>query len=274
MSRNNGRTALLSAQRLAHIREVLQDQGAATIQHLSDRVGASFSTIRRDLDLLVQQGIVSRTHGGATLRAGPPQEAWAIPAQGYQNKVAIGTSAADEIEDGQTVIFDSGLTVLQAARRVVERGLHITAVTNSIKTAAELARSEGVKLVVVGGTLRPGTFTLVGEPGLSLLERMRVDVALLNTQAVDEGRMAHNDMEVAAMACRMMAAARRRVLLVDSWKFERSAFYQICPLTDFDLVISDEGLSAEGRAAAQRAGTVMRLVSASDTTASAGAGGN
>jgi DeoR family transcriptional regulator of aga operon len=259
MPRTNGRTALLSAQRLAHIREVLQDQGAATIQQLSDRVGASFSTIRRDLDLLVRQEIVSRTHGGATLRSDALRPD-AIPAQGYQNKVAIGIAAAEEIEDGQTVIFDSGLTVLQAARCVVERGLHITAVTNSIKTAAVLAPADHVKLIVVGGTLRPGTFTLVGEPGLGLLDRMRVDVALLNTQAVYEGRMAHNDLEVAAMALRMMAAARRRVLLVDSWKFERSAFYQICPLTDFDLVISDEGLSADGRAAAKRAGTVMRLV--------------
>lgn len=267
MARSISRTAMLAAQRLAHIREVLQDQGAASIQQLSDRVGASFSTIRRDLDLLVQQGIIARTHGGATLRAAgdPPRD---VDTEGemptsLDAKTAIGCAAADELEDGQTVIFDSGLTVLQAAQRAIERELRITAITNSIKTAAVLARSDRVKLVVVGGTRRAGTFTLVGEPGLSLLERMKVDVAFLSTQAVYDGRMAHNDMDIGAMAVRMMAAAERRILLVDSWKFERSAFYQICPLSDFDLVISDDGLSSEAKASMQRFGVAMRLVQAS-----------
>lgn len=253
---------MIAVQRLAHIREVLQDQGAATIQQLSDRVGASFSTIRRDLDLLARDGLVERTHGGATLRRSVPVAPLAadVPeGPALDAKIAIGSAAAEEIEDGQSVIFDSGLTVLQAARRVVEKRLHLTAVTNSIKTAAALAQSDRIRLIVVGGTLRPGTFTLVGEPGLSLLERLRADIALLNTPAVYDGRMAHRDMEIGAMASRMIAAAQRRVLLADSWKFGRTAFYQICPLTEFDLVITDGGISVEERQRAAQAGVNLQI---------------
>lgn len=253
---------MIAAQRLAHIREVLQDQGAATIQQLSDRVGASFSTIRRDLDLLAREGLVERTHGGATLRPPAPVSpvaAGVLEGPALDAKIAIGWAAAEEIEDGQSVIFDSGLTVLQAARRVVEKRLHLTAVTNSIKTAAVLAQSDRIRLIVVGGTLRPGTFTLVGEPGLSLLERLRADIALLNTPAVYDGRMAHRDMEIGAMTSRMMAAAQRRVLLADSWKFGRAAFYQICPLSEFDLVLTDGGISVEERQRAAQAGVNLQI---------------
>lgn len=264
MGRSNGRTEMIAAQRLAHIREVLQDQGAATIHQLSDRVGASFSTIRRDLELLAREGLVERTHGGATLRRAAPIGSLAaeVPeGPALEAKIAIGCAAAEEIEDGQSVIFDSGLTVLRAARHVVEKRLHLTAVTNSIKTAAVLAQSERIRLIVVGGTLRTGTFTLVGEPGLSLLERMRADIALLNTPAVYDGHMAHRDMEIGAMAARMMAAAQRRVLLADSWKFGRTAFYRICPLTDFELVITDAGIPSEERQRAARAGVKLKVVS-------------
>ncbi|MEX2644074.1 MAG: DeoR/GlpR family DNA-binding transcription regulator [Acetobacterales bacterium] len=266
----NGRSDMIAAQRHLFILDVLNDQGAASIQQLSDRIGASFSTIRRDLDHLAEQALVVRTRGGATRPADQPAAGTASPPEApaatppgavHEAKRAIGEAAALRVEEGQTVILDSGQTVLEAARSIVARRMRVTAVTNSVRIAHELAAASRIRLILIGGTLRPNSFTLVGEPGQSFLERLHVDVALINTQGVHGGVLRHKDIEIATLNRRMMAAADRSLLLADSWKFGMKAFCEVCPLTAFDEVIVDDGLAAAERRALDMAGVALSLVS-------------
>jgi DeoR family transcriptional regulator of aga operon len=244
---------MIADQRRAHIVEFVRRHGGASISELAAGIGVSSSTVRRDLDFLTEEGYLVRRHGGALLAEAqrttfePRHEIGAHLA--HAAKVAIGQRAAELIEGGQSVIFDSSSTVLEAARAVVGRGLRLTACTNDIGTAAVLAAGERIQLVVLGGTVRPGSLTLVGEPGQGFLDHLHADVALMGIHALARGRLSETSLEVAAMKRRMIDSAAKVVVLVDSSKFQYPAFCDVCPVERMDTVISDNGLAAEYRAA-------------------------
>lgn len=264
---------LIPPQRRSFILDVLREQGAASIQQLSDRMGASFSTVRRDLDYLAARGLVNRTHGGATLRAPeksaeltePVREEDEVPSREVGViKEAIGEAASHLIDDGDSIIFDSSTTVLEAASAIVARRLKVTAVTNNLRIAGVLGGSSVIRLIVPGGTLRPATFALYGEPGESFLERLHADVALIGGQSVYDGRLTDSRVESASIKRLMMKAARRRVLLIDSWKFGGPGFCEVASLDEFDEVITDDGISDEERAKLERLGVRLTTVPVSE----------
>jgi len=149
---------MIAAQRRALILEELRREGAGSIVALAEKIGVSPSTIRRDLDFLSQGGYAVRSRGGAVLNEThrtsfePEHEVGAHV--GHAAKAAIGARAVELLEPGQSVIFDSSSTVLEAAKVVVERNLRLTVCTNDIATALVLARSENLQLLVFGGTNR------------------------------------------------------------------------------------------------------------------------
>ena len=260
---------MIPAQRRRLILDLLYDQGAVSVQQLSERAGASHITIRRDLDQLAGEGLVERSHGGAALASVRDRPAGRErPARAGRGdrilraKAAIGAAAADRLEAGQHVIIDAGIAGTEAARRILARNLSLTVVTNNLKTAAVLAQSERVRLIVTGGTRVPGASTLVGDPGQAFIERLHADVALVSVQAIGNGRLSDSSVEVAAMKRRLVAAARRVVLLADSWKFGGPALCDVCALADVHEVISDAGLPAAVRAALRRTRTAVRIIRA------------
>lgn len=268
MSKRDG--GMIPEQRRKLILDLLFVQEIVSIHQLSDRAGASFATIRRDLDQLASEGLVRRTHGGASLvrtphlvdlspdrltRAGRPTAADRVMAAKHH----IGSAAADRLEDGQAVIFDAGIAGVEAARRVVERGLSITAVTNNLATAQVLAQSDSVRLIVIGGTRMPGTATLHGDPGRAFLETLHADVTLVAVQAIAKGRLCDNSVEIAAMKRRAIAAGRTVILLADSWKFGGPAFCDVCSVDELDEIITDQGIAADQRRAIDHLGVAITV---------------
>ena len=117
---------LLPQQRQSFILDVLTEHGVVSLQHLAERLGASFSTVRRDLDDLESRKLVERTHGGAILGSlskahVETEETRAASGAMKSAKEAIGRLAASRVREGDSVIFDSSTTVLEAARRSEER---------------------------------------------------------------------------------------------------------------------------------------------------------
>ena len=157
---------LLPALRRQRIAEFLHHHGAVTLQQLAEALHVSLSTLRRDLDALAEEGVVERTHGGAILRhlqysTFEPNIAAARDLSPREKRL-VGAAAADSLVPGQSVIFDSGSTVLEAARAVVARKIPIVAVTNDIEIAQVLNGSPLVQVHIFGGQLRPGSNTVVG----------------------------------------------------------------------------------------------------------------
>jgi DeoR family transcriptional regulator of aga operon len=242
-----GRVELIPAKRHALILEQLYQAGTADIQELADIAGASASTIRRDLEHLERQGALERTHGGAVLHS--VQRATfepdvSIAAQFKRaEKEAIGAAVAADLRPGQSLILDASTTVLEVARGIAARAMQLTVVTNSLSTAQILAGVPEVQLIVLGGTVRPGSMTLVGRPGEDFLRTLHADMAILGTHAISGNVLSETSLEVAAMKRAMIAGARKAIVLADSSKFTAPSFCTICTLADIHEVVTDEGIA-------------------------------
>ncbi len=259
-----GRVEMIPAKRRALILERLKRDGAAAIQELAEVVGASASTIRRDLEHLVKQGALERTHGGALLQRTDHatfEPEIAIAAQfARAEKEAIGAAVAAELQSGQSVIFDASTTVLAVAREVAARRLALTAVTNSLAIAQVLADVPEVHLVVPGGTVRRGSLTLVGRPGEDFLGTIHADVALLGTHAITGTTLTETSLEVAAMKRAMITAARRVLVLADSSKFSSPSFCTICDASEVSEIVTDDGIDPANLTALRALNLVVRVV--------------
>ena len=245
--------------------EHLKLRGAASIQELAVASGASPSTVRRDLEHLEDQGFIERTHGGAMIQNRVPAstfepEAGLAAHLAQAEKRAIGRAAAASLRPGQSVIFDSGSTVLMAAQAAVERDIPLTAVTNDLGIGQVLAAASQIRLVVLGGTLRPGSLTLTGEPGTDFLKGLRADVALVGVHAIADTSLSDTSIELAAMKRAMMAAARHVVLLADASKFQPAAFSRISDITAVQDLITDEAAQAADVARLRDLGIAVTLV--------------
>lgn len=244
-----GRPEVIPAQRRALVLEYLLQRGAASIQELSDAIGTSASTVRRDLEQLEAEGHLRRTHGGAVLSSASHstfEPDAAIAAQvSRAEKSAIGRAAAHLLSTGDSVIFDSGSTVLAAAQVAVERRIALTAVTNDLGIGQVLAGSDKIRVVVLGGSVRRGSLTLIGEPGQSFISDIHADVAFIGTHSISGRLLTETSVEIASIKRAMIAAARRVVLLADSSKFQPAAFYKICEVTAVHEVITDSAAKPE-----------------------------
>lgn len=238
---------MIAAQRRALILEELRREGAGSIVALAEKIGVSPSTIRRDLEFLTEGGYIVRSHGGALLKEPhrttfePEPEIGAHVARAA--KEAIGSHAASLVEQGQSVIFDSSSTVLEAAKAVAARRIRLTVCTNDIGTALVLARSDNLHLVVLGGTTRRGSLTMIGDPGVSFLERLHADIAFIGIHSLVGGRLSETSIDVSAMKQRMISSAARAIVLADSSKFRHPAFCDVCAVTAVHAVVTDAGIA-------------------------------
>jgi DeoR/GlpR family transcriptional regulator of sugar metabolism len=247
------RVEIIPAKRRAMILEWLRDRGVMSIQELATSIGASVSTVRRDLDQLTEAGYLERTFGGAMLASATlatfEMEPSIVAEIALPQKRAIGAVAAARLTSRESVIFDGSTTVLEAARAVAQRGLQLTAITNGLDIALTLAGVPGMSVVVIGGTVRERFPLLVGDPGKEFLGTVHADVCLLGIHAISGNLLTEASFEGAAVKRAMLQASRRRILLADSSKFQVAALSTVCELSFFDELITDDGISAEQLAA-------------------------
>lgn len=256
--------SLLPAQRRQRIVEFLRQHGAVTLSQLEQALDASVSTLRRDLEALAADGVVERTHGGALLRqqgySAFEPDAKAASELSPREKRAIGHAAAEQLQPYQSVIFDSGSTVLEAARAAAARGIPLTAVTNDLAIAQVLGAASNVQVHVFGGHLRPGSQTLVGESLIAAAAQIQADVLLCGAHAVTDGVLSETSPEVAAVKRALLKAARSRRLLVDASKFRPRTFMEVAPVTAFDTLITDAAVATEEADRLRALGLVLTLV--------------
>ncbi len=240
---------MLPALRHARIIELLRRDQALSLRQMSDALGVSISTLRRDVDALCERGHLERTHGGAinptSLRAGP--ELHHDIASGVEGpaKAAIGRRAAGLIRPGQTVILDSGSTTAAIARAARDAGTPFTAITNDLAIATLLSASPSIRLLVTGGEIRPGTSTLLGADALQYLQRLRADLAFIGAHAISSTEMSDTSPELAAVKKVILSAADVTVLVVDSSKVFSRAFCSFGGLRLIDRLVTDDRIDPD-----------------------------
>lgn len=252
---------LLTDERRQHILSVIQSEGRVLVGELSRNLGISQITIRKDLDHLQGKGLVKRTHGGAlriqssalfdpTLQEKQKQHA--------QEKQRIAAAAAEMVEEGQCVMLDSGTTTTAVAH-ALKRFSQLTVITNAVNIAAELA-STNLEVILVGGSLRKNSFSLVGPLAEDVLHEMHADIVFLGVDGFDPevGVTTPNFLESRVNRA-MVKAARRVVAVCDSTKFKRRSLSRIVPPSQIHCVITDRNLLPE-TAAALRAQNIEVLL--------------
>jgi len=230
--------------RLDGILAELAENGSVSARELVDRFDASPATIRRDLELLEEQKLLSRSHGGAVANG----TLYELPVRyrgdhRAEDKRRIADAAAERIEDAQTICFSGGTTTTEVARRL--RGRALTVVTNAVNIASELVISESIRLVLTGGVARPQTYELIGPLAEQSLEKLNLDVTFLGVDGINASGLTTHD-EIEAQTDRKMVERANRVIVVcDSSKIGRAALSGICPLTEIDELITDTGAPPE-----------------------------
>lgn len=240
------------AERRQAILDQVRDSGYVRAVDLTAALHVDSSTIRRDMERLERAGLIRRMHGGAL--PADPADTIDTPyevrrSQHLAEKAAIGAAAAALVEDGQTLLIDNGSTAYQVAASLGDhRGL--TVVTNDLMVAMCL-RNQGVHQVhVTGGLLLDTVFTLVGPVATRAVEDLHVDWAFLGAEGVDvEAGVTNINVVEIPLKQAMIAAARRVAVVADSSKLGRRSLATVCPLDDVDVVITDDGLAVDDRAA-------------------------
>lgn len=233
--------------------DLLAEQPSLSIVELSERLGVSTATIRRDLRRLSAAGRITRVRAGVAV-ASPYgiEPRWTERLQEhFDAKRAIARAAAETILDGHVVAIDTGTTAMEVARALQDRDA-ISIFTASLPVA-EILATEHPTVHLVGGQLRPREMAVVGPLARDTIRRFHFDVFFVAAAAwsLEHGLMdfSIDDVEVKRA---FMDASDRVVAIVDSSKFGGSSLMQIAELSDLDAVITDDGLDTEARAAVAR----------------------
>lgn len=254
----------MKSSRQKRILALINERGGGSVDDLAKECGVSTMTIRRELSALAREGKVIRTHGGATLGEKVLFDFQFLQRARVQEaaKESIAETAAAMVEDGQSVMIDSGTTTLALARHLQGRK-GLTLVTTSLPIAAALQHAPDVRVLLLGGFVRRDAADLTGALTEANLESLRADIAFLGADGVDlSGRVYNDSPEVARLLGKMAAAARTTYIVADSFKIGRTALVRFGSIARWGGLITDRAVS-RSQAAALRRASVNLIVSKS-----------
>jgi DeoR family transcriptional regulator of aga operon len=236
-------------ERLNALLELVSGRGNVSITVITEALGISPATARRDLGTLAEQRLITRTHGGAAaLGVGYELPLQYKIARQAEAKVAIARAAARLIQPGETVGLNGGTTTTEVARELgksdrfirADGETGVTIVTNALNIAYELSIRPNVKIVVTGGVARRQSYELIGSLVDNALAEFAIDVAVLGADGISAQYGATTLHEGEAVVSRRFTQAARKVILVaDATKIARSTFARICPLDSIDILVTD-----------------------------------
>lgn len=240
-------TAMYAPERQQRILETARAQGRVEVVAMSEDLGVTTETVRRDLTVLERRGAVRRVHGGALpvdrLEVEPPLATRTT--QNSQAKRRIAARALDEVPAEGTILLDGGSTTRALAELIPDRE-GLTVVTNSIDAAAILQGHTHTDVYVLGGRVRGRTGACVGDWLTSALAGVCVDVALIGANGFSPTRGMTTPDQAEAVAKRaMVGAARRAVVLADATKSGDDHFHRFADTASIDALITDESLDAD-----------------------------
>jgi DeoR family transcriptional regulator, aga operon transcriptional repressor len=253
---------LMAEERRMQILQIARSTGRVRVNELVGQFSTSAVTIRNDLNELQQRGLVQRSHGGAVL---PDKILRELPVlerlkAHSDEKRRIGATAATLINDGETIILDSGTTTLEIARQIkMKQRLHI--ITNGVNIAAELLDARDAELFIVGGNVRGESASISGRFTEEMLEQFSADKMFLSGAGCDlDFGVSGANLEETMVNRAMLRISREIILVADASKFSKRSMSRITSFSEIDTVISDCSLSEDIQAKLRSMGCNLILV--------------
>lgn len=248
---------MLSTQRKQYLLDLLQRDGQIVAKDVSETLGLSQDTIRRDLRELAEEGLLQRVHGGA-LPLSPALADFAGREQiAVDEKAAIGRTAAALIAPGQVIFLDGGTTTGQLVRHLPPT-LQATVVTHSATIAAALATHPAVEVILIGGRLYKHSIVAVGATAIATINQIRADLYFMGVTGIHhEAGLSTGDYEEAQVKRAMCANAAETIVLASQEKLGAASPYLIAKLDDVSSIIVSEQLPAARLAPFQQLGVTI-----------------
>jgi DeoR/GlpR family transcriptional regulator of sugar metabolism len=266
---------MLIAERHNLLQELIAQRGISDLDSLAAELKVSQSTVRRDIELLEQRGLVKRTHGGViwtgqSATSAPVTSANPIATlpsafdqrMGYQvdAKRLVARAARRLVSPNDTILVDGGTTTFYFAQELV--GLPLQLVTNSLPIANLFLNDENVELVLTGGLMYPRYGVLLGPMMEQTLESIHTKTLFLSVAGIHDGALYNQNQLLVQAERRMLAQAQRAILLMDSVKLGQQALARVCDLSEIDVVVTDSAATDEQRRAIVAAGCELIVADA------------
>jgi DeoR/GlpR family transcriptional regulator of sugar metabolism len=236
---------MLTRERKDHILCILRRDGRVLAKAVSQQLGLSEDTIRRDLRELAAEGRLQRVHGGALPASAAIASLERRQGVSPAGKAAIGQAAARLVRDGQVIMLDGGTTALQVARHLAPE-LRATVVTHSPVVAAELGRHAGIEVELIGGRLFKHSMVSVGATAVEAIARIRADIFFMGvTGAHPELGLTTGDAEEAAIKRALSRHSAETLVLCSEEKLGAASPFQVLPLEEVDGLIVEAAIPAE-----------------------------
>ncbi|MBC5995424.1 DeoR/GlpR transcriptional regulator [Romboutsia ilealis] len=219
----------------------------ATVNELAEIFDVATMTIRRDLDKMERDRLLTRVFGGAVIGSNMVKE------EGYEDKeksnidekVKIAKEAAKLVSDNSIIILDAGTTCMEIAKELVERK-NLKIITTDILIAAYLMKYENIEVYCTGGRIQSNIGSCIDSHAMEFLNNINADICFVGASAINEDLDLFTFLsDKSKVKKAMMNSSQHRVLVTDNSKFNKRSFAKICSLKDFEIVITNEGLDED-----------------------------
>ncbi len=250
---------MLAIERRNAILSKLSLDGKVVVSELSQEFDVTEETIRRDLEKLDNDGLARKTYGGAV-----KVESYNIDLPFHvrqqanvENKRKIAAVIGEMIHDGDYIMLDSSTTALCIIQNILDRK-KINLITNSIKIMIELCNKPDWTIISTGGVLKEGSLSLLGHQAERTISNYHVDLAVCSCKGLDENLCVtdSNDRD-AEIKKAFFNSANRKILAIDSSKFNKTSFVEVCSVKDIDTIVTDTYPGDKWREAIKNAGAEL-----------------
>ena len=238
---------MLAIERRREILTRLGAEGKVIVSELARNFDVTEETIRRDLDRLDKEGLVSKTYGGAVSKQNPALD---LPynvreTASVEEKRAIADRLEQLIQDGERIMLDSSSTALYVVKKLKSKR-NLTVITNSVKILLEIADKSDWTVLSTGGVLKKGGLSLMGSSAEKMISSYHVDTAICSCRGLDmELGVTDSNENDTLIKKAMLAAADRKILAMDETKFDKKSFVKVCSPTEIDLLVTNTEPSDE-----------------------------
>lgn len=233
----------IQAERQLAIVDLIRTRKTVSTEELSKMFDISLNTVRRDLTVLEEQGVLKRTHSGAVLaEANQFVRPYGVRKSEYSEaKDLIGKAATALVREGDTIIIDAGTTTQQMVKYLLNFE-QLTVLTNSLEIANEFLMNPKISVILSGGILRQESRSMIGFPAEQFFSQFNADKLFLSVGgiSVEAGTITNPNIHETAVKKKMIEASREIIALADSHKLGVISLCPICPIKSINVLITDE----------------------------------